>query len=103
MDNNELQAKLRELDEKVKASMCGMEHSKSTAVVPEGDFAVCFGGGGGKGAYEAGVIKALAKYEMFKRIKAVSGASIGALNSMLYNMQDPELPAKVWTGFGFGT
>lgn len=103
MDNNELQAKLRELDEKVKASMCGMEHSKSTAAVPEGDFAVCFGGGGGKGAYEAGVIKALAKYDMFKRIKAVSGASIGALNSMLYNMQDPELPEKVWKDIKFET
>ena len=39
-------------------------------------------GGGAKGAYQAGVIKALA--EMNVRVDAVSGASIGALNGAVF-------------------
>lgn len=46
------------------------------------------GGGGAKGAYEAGVWKALSKLDMTKDIKAVSGSSAGGLNAALFAMGD---------------
>lgn len=43
-----------------------------------GRFGLVLSGGGAKGAYQAGVVKALAELEI--EISAISGASIGALN-----------------------
>lgn len=43
-----------------------------------------FAGGGGKGAYQIGVWKALRAFGIDKCISAVSGTSIGALNAMLF-------------------
>ena len=40
------------------------------------------GGGGAKGAYQVGVLKALKEYKLLKHVKMVSGTSIGALNSI---------------------
>ncbi|MBN3490617.1 patatin-like phospholipase family protein [Acholeplasma equirhinis] len=41
------------------------------------------GGGGAKGAYQLGVIKALEEANLLKQIKSISGTSIGAINTML--------------------
>lgn len=41
-------------------------------------------GGGGKGAYQIGVFKALKELGMDKNIMAVAGASVGALNTALW-------------------
>lgn len=41
------------------------------------------GGGGAKGAYQLGVIKALEEADLLKHIKSVSGTSIGAINTIL--------------------
>lgn len=59
-------------------------------------FGLCLGGGGGKGAYQIGVYKALAEYGYLDRINAISGSSIGALNSLLFAMKDYELAEKCW-------
>ena len=40
--------------------------------------------GGGKGAYELGVWKALTELELDKYIEVFSGTSIGAFNAVLF-------------------
>ncbi len=41
------------------------------------------GGGGAKGAYQLGVIRALEEADLLKHIKSISGTSIGAINTLL--------------------
>jgi predicted acylesterase/phospholipase RssA len=55
-----------------------------------------FAGGGGKGAYEIGVWKALKEYGIDKNITAVSGTSVGGLNGALFAIGDIEQGLKVW-------
>ena len=45
-------------------------------------------GGGGKGAYEVGVWKAMIEYGISKRVTAISGTSVGGLNSALFSCVD---------------
>ena len=54
-------------------------------------------GGGGKGAYQIGVWKALRERQMDQWIKGVSGASAGALNAMLFLNGDYDAAEKIWT------
>lgn len=53
-------------------------------------------GGGGKGAYELGVWKAIKELGIDKYITAVSGASIGAMNAMLFAQNDYEEALNMW-------
>lgn len=53
-------------------------------------------GGGGKGAYQVGVLKALKENGLLDDVKAISGASIGAVNAMLYAMGDINLMYDAW-------
>ncbi|MGL4991912.1 MAG: patatin-like phospholipase family protein [Sarcina sp.] len=53
-------------------------------------------GGGGKGAYQIGVMKALDKLGIKKHIKYVSGSSIGSLNSLLFMQGDLDIAQEVW-------
>lgn len=53
-------------------------------------------GGGGKGAYQIGVFKALEELGIRKYIKYVSGTSIGSLNSLLFMQGDLEVAEEVW-------
>lgn len=62
----------------------------------EGDFGLVLAGGGGKGAYQAGVLKALYEYGFTNNIVAVSGSSIGALNACLFSSNDVSLIDTVW-------
>lgn len=48
----------------------------------ERKYGLCLAGGGGKGSYQLGVWNALRALGKDKEIKAVSGASIGALNAV---------------------
>jgi len=41
------------------------------------------GGGGAKGAYQLGVIRALYEYKIINKLSCISGTSIGAVNTML--------------------
>lgn len=50
----------------------------------ERKYGLCFAGGGGKGSYQLGVWKALKSLGKDLEIKAVSGASIGALNAAMF-------------------
>ncbi|MGI6449987.1 MAG: patatin-like phospholipase family protein [Desulfitobacteriia bacterium] len=53
-------------------------------------------GGGGKGAYQIGVWKALKEFGVDKNITAVSGSSVGALNAVLFAQGDYELAENIW-------
>ncbi|MDR1736754.1 MAG: patatin-like phospholipase family protein [Oscillospiraceae bacterium] len=56
-----------------------------------------FGGGGGKGAYQAGVWKALEEMGVCGRIGGVSGASVGALNGAMFCAGDLQSAVKAWS------
>ena len=53
-------------------------------------------GGGGKGAYQVGVLKVLQEQGLLEDVTAISGASIGAVNAMLYSMNDMERMYQAW-------
>lgn len=55
-----------------------------------------FAGGGGKGAYQIGVWKALKAFGIDKNISAVSGTSIGALNAMLFLQGKYDEAEDIW-------
>ena len=61
------------------------------------DYGLVFGGGGGKGAYQIGVWKALRQLGMDGWIKAVSGDSVGGLNALLFANGDEEKAEQIWT------
>lgn len=53
-------------------------------------------GGGGKGAYQIGVWKALREYGIDNNITAVAGTSVGALNTVLFASGNLEMAEKIW-------
>ena len=55
-----------------------------------------FSGGGGKGAYEIGVWRALQEFNLCHQISAIAGASVGALNAALFAQGDLALAEKLW-------
>jgi len=57
---------------------------------------LAFEGGGGKGAYQIGVWKALHEAGLDKKIHAVSGTSVGALNACLFAYGDYALAEDIW-------
>ena len=54
-------------------------------------------GGGGKGAYQIGVWKAMHEFGLDKQVTAVAGTSVGGLNAALFAQGDFELAYKIWT------
>ncbi|WP_455528075.1 patatin-like phospholipase family protein [Huintestinicola sp.] len=59
-------------------------------------FSLALCGGGGKGAYQIGVWKALKELDMAKDLEAVSGTSVGALNAVLIALGDFENAQRIW-------
>lgn len=53
-------------------------------------------GGGGKGAYELGVWKALVELNLDKYIEVISGTSIGAFNAALFAQGDMDNAQALW-------
>lgn len=53
-------------------------------------------GGGGKGAYQIGVWKAMIEFGVDKNIKAVSGTSVGALNAALFVQGNYEVAERIY-------
>ncbi len=53
-------------------------------------------GGGGKGAYEVGVWRAMEQLGLAKDIAAVSGTSVGALNAALFAQGDLAKAEEAW-------
>lgn len=60
------------------------------------DWGIVFCGGGGKGAYQIGVWKWLIEHGIADKITGVSGASVGALNSLLFVEGNYELAEEIW-------
>ena len=60
-----------------------------------------FSGGVAKGAYEIGFCKAIMEYTKMDNIKAVSGASIGAINAYGFINNKFEYLCKVWKSLEF--
>lgn len=53
-------------------------------------------GGGGKGAYQVGVWKALSEYGLAQRVTVISGTSVGALNGALFSCVSPAEAEQIW-------
>jgi NTE family protein len=54
------------------------------------------GGGGAKGAYQVGVYKALHENHLTEDIQLFCGTSIGAINSVLFTLDDVSKMEKIW-------
>lgn len=54
-------------------------------------------GGGGKGAYQIGVWKAMREFGLDKQVTAVAGTSVGGLNAALFVQGDFDLAYRIWT------
>lgn len=64
----------------------------------EREWGLVLAGGGGKGAYQIGVLKAIFEYGLNRQIAAVAGSSIGALNGALFAQGNMEIMESVWKG-----
>lgn len=62
-----------------------------------GKISVCLAGGGAAGASQAGALSALYTYFGKRRIKAISGASIGTLNAAIAAQGDVEKLEELWS------
>lgn len=54
-------------------------------------------GGGGKGAYQIGILKAMSELGLLDQVAAVAGSSIGALNAVLLTQNNVEKMQEVWS------
>ncbi len=54
------------------------------------------GGGGGKGAYQVGVLKAMREVGLVQHFDAYAGTSVGGLNIMLLLQKNPLLADYLW-------
>lgn len=64
-------------------------------------FGLVLSGGGAKGAYEAGAFEALHELDIADKITVVSGTSVGALNTVVFAMNDKKLGVRLWNQIGF--
>ena len=64
--------------------------------------ALVFGGGGGKGAYEIGVWKALRELNMERLFSCVIGTSVGALNAVLFAQKSFDKAEEIWSALSPG-
>ena len=59
-------------------------------------FALVLAGGGGKGAYEIGVWRALEEFGITRNLRAIAGTSVGALNAALVAQRDYNAAEYLW-------
>jgi predicted acylesterase/phospholipase RssA len=74
--------------------LLGRRRRQYVEVAPHPVRALILGGGGARGAYEAGVVAALTERESFD---IVCGTSIGAVNGMLVAQDEPDRLIHVWS------
>lgn len=60
------------------------------------EFGLVLAGGGGKGAYEVGVWKALNEYGIAQRTTTISGTSVGGLNAALFSCVELPRVEYIW-------
>ncbi len=58
-------------------------------------------GGGAKGAYEAGVFKAMWDLDIVKNISVISGTSIGTVNGLMFSMDDSNVLESSWANVSY--
>lgn len=58
-------------------------------------------GGGAKGAYEAGIFKALWELDIIRRVSVVSGTSIGTINSLMLSMNNNSIMDESWSSLTY--
>ena len=80
------------MDDTFKVTLNASE-KRNTAIEHYG---LVLSGGGGKGAYEVGVWKAFLDYGIAQKIRAVSGTSVGGLNSALFTVEDYDTLENIW-------
>ena len=78
-----------------KKTLYDQEKEGDSMYINTDDYGLVFSGGGGKGAFEIGVWKALREMKRYP-IGAVSGTSVGALNAALYATGDYEKAEELW-------
>ena len=66
------------------------------------DVGLVLSGGGGKGAYQIGVLRALAEEGQLDHVAAVAGTSIGAVNAVLFAQGDFDKAYKTWDDIDMG-
>ena len=109
MNRDEIAAKIAELENKIrmdKQSNSASQTEKENPNSSGGDsdrYALCLGGGGGKGAYQLGVYRALSEYGLMEKVDAISGTSIGAINAVLFACNDPDRCDDAWRQIHFET
>lgn len=64
--------------------------------MPKKKVGLTLAGGGGKGAYQIGVWRALRKSGLEQYITSVSGTSVGGINAVLFVQGDLEKAEEVW-------
>lgn len=62
----------------------------------EKKYGIVMAGGGAKGAYQAGAIKALSEAGMLDLINFASGSSVGAINMCLLSQDNPTDGIRLW-------
>ncbi len=60
------------------------------------EYGLVLAGGGGKGAYEVGVWKALEEYGIARKVTVISGSSVGGLNGALFACTGVENAQSLW-------
>lgn len=105
MTRKELLEKLSQMEASIqqKTYTINADENNTKDIKMNRKYAVCFGGGGGKGAYQIGVYQAIVDYGLLPQIHAVSGTSIGALNAMLLAMRDLDNAVKAWDNISLKT
>lgn len=59
-------------------------------------YGIVFCGGGAKGAFQLGVWKKLDELGVVERFTGISGASVGALNALLFAQGDYQMAETAW-------
>lgn len=103
MNREEIVAKIADMEKLIQNKSAVSSQDDSIENDSETEFALCLGGGGGKGAYQLGVYEALSEYGIWDRVTAIAGASIGSINSVLFAGADPEKSRKAWDDIKFET
>ena len=63
----------------------------------EDSIGLVLSGGGAKGAFQAGVWKAMNELGLAERVRVISGTSVGALNAAAFAaIRDPETICRFW-------
>lgn len=60
------------------------------------EYGLVLAGGGGKGAYQAGVYKALQECGLSEKICGIAGSSVGALNMLVFAQKSGNLGELIW-------